>query len=121
MPYARGFANQSLLIWHCNKHGFQFGTNNPRHYERLAIRFFQVDLADTPNLLECCNEDGDVVRFNPVTDEFGVMQVNGIIRTYFKPIPERLAPPGFDLKRTHIFDTNLEYYDDNCYEDSCYD
>src|SRR4051812_11627709 len=121
VPYVSGFYNHALLVQHCSKHGFQFGTNNPQHYERLAIGFFQVELADAPNILECCNEDGDVVRFNPITEEFGVMEVSGIIRTYFKPMPQHLARPGFPLRKTHSFLTNLEYYEDNCYEDSCYD
>jgi len=39
------------------------------------------------------------VRYNPATEEFGVAQGNGTIRTYFKPDPS-----------IHGYATNLDYF-----------
>jgi hypothetical protein len=43
--------------------------------------------------LECSRKDGALLRYNPVTGEFGVL-ANGVIKTYFKPFlrqPARAA------------------------------
>jgi pyocin large subunit-like protein len=49
--------------------------------------------------LEKTRTNGDIVRFNPVTNEFGVARADGVIRTYFKPDPA-----------VHGFPTNLDYF-----------
>ena len=46
----------------------------------------------------------DVVRFDPATDEFGVLSRYGIIRTYYKPVPGR----------THHKSSNLAYFRAQC-------
>lgn len=37
--------------------------------------------------LECRRKNGDLVRYNLFTGEFGVLSHGGVIRTYFKPSP----------------------------------
>jgi filamentous hemagglutinin len=49
--------------------------------------------------LEKTRPNGDVVRYNPATDEFGVVKPDGTIRTYYKPDPARHGRP-----------TNLDYF-----------
>jgi filamentous hemagglutinin len=44
------------------------------------------------------------VRFDPATDEFGVLSAAGEVRTYFRPVP------GV----THKQSTNLEYFNVSC-------
>src|SRR5687767_2199638 len=46
---------------------------------------------------------GDVVRYNTVTQEFGILSAYGIIRTYFMPDPAE-----------HSFPTNEDYFRWNC-------
>ncbi|MEU7583764.1 hypothetical protein AB0B50_40005 [Streptomyces sp. NPDC041068] len=43
--------------------------------------------------------NGDVLRFNPRTNEFGVKDPSGVPRTYFKPDPT-----------SHGYPTNLDYF-----------
>jgi hypothetical protein len=44
--------------------------------------------------------DGDIVRYNRVTEDFGIMTPGGSIRTYYKPDP-----------RAHGYATNQDYFD----------
>jgi filamentous hemagglutinin len=36
-------------------------------------------------VLEKVKTNGDVIRYDPVTDEFGVKTRGGFVRTYFRP------------------------------------
>lgn len=53
-------------------------------------------------VLEKVRSNGDIVRYNPSTDEFGVVSSGGSIRTYYKPGPT-----------VHGKDSNLEYFNDH--------
>jgi pyocin large subunit-like protein len=44
------------------------------------------------------------VRYNPKTNEFGVLDKNGVIRTYFKP----------NLRDKNKYPTSLDYFKENC-------
>jgi hypothetical protein len=92
-----GFASDEQLQDHFDRHGGDFGATTPAEYEQQADRF----LNDPPGegVLEKVRPNGDVVRYNPVTDEFGVTQPDGTIRTYFKPDPA-----------VHGYPTNLDYF-----------
>lgn len=50
-------------------------------------------------MLEKSRPIGDAVRYNPGTDEFGVVSSGGSIRTYYKPDPV-----------AHGKASNLEYF-----------
>lgn len=56
-------------------------------YEALADRF--LGGARNPSTLECTRAGGDTVRFDCKTDEYGVRDAQGFIRTYFRPDPSR--------------------------------
>jgi hypothetical protein len=71
-------------------------------YEAMADAFLLGLKSSTA--LDYTRSRGDVVRFDPATDEFGVLSATGEVRTYFKPVP------GV----THTRSTNLEYFEVSC-------
>lgn len=91
------FATDDKLLDHFNRHGSDFNASTPEEYQRMASQF----LTGTPEagVLEKTRSNGDIVRFNPATDEFGVLSKDGIIRTYYKPDPS-----------VHGYPSNLDYY-----------
>ena len=70
-------------------------------YERQPSDFLTNQ--ENPDVLEFKRlrgyRAGDTVRFDPETDEFGVISADGIIRTYYRPDPD-----------LHGFATNLDYF-----------
>jgi pyocin large subunit-like protein len=93
------FANDAKLLDHFARHGADFGASTPAEYEAMADRFLTGDL--TEGGLEATRPNsGDLGRFNPATDEFGVLKSDGLtIKTYYKPDPA-----------VHGFPTNLDYF-----------
>jgi hypothetical protein len=105
--FTLGFETPGKRADHFKEHvviGGEFpGITSVLEYERLAIAFFG-EIIDGVILLECVRWwNGDVVRYNTVTNEFGVARANGIIKSYYKP------DPSF-----HSFATNLDYFLDQC-------
>ena len=92
-----GFANESTLLDHFARHGAELGAESASEYAAQAENFLKGPLAEGG--LERIRINGDLVRFNPATDEFGVLSQKGVIRTYFKPDPA-----------VHGFTSNLEYF-----------
>ena len=88
-----------LLGDHFDRHGHQFGAVTEAQYEAMAIAFITKVLSASPvkcrACLTCaylaygavheCVVHGDIIRFDTRTHEFGVLGVNGYIRTYYKP------------------------------------
>ena len=97
------FANRIKLAEHFFDHGADFGAATEFDYLNLAIRF----LTSVPPIgatLECKRKRGDRIRFDPVTNEFGVLAGDGVtIRTYYKSNPAR-----------HRMATNEEYFRREC-------
>jgi Phage portal protein len=91
------FANGDLLSEHFGWHRYDFDARTESEYEELAASF----LADknNPDILELRRLNGDLVRFNPRTDEFGVLSGEGDIRTYYRVDP-----------KSHSYPTNLDYF-----------
>ncbi|CAM3706940.1 hypothetical protein NORO109296_03975 [Nocardiopsis rhodophaea] len=84
-------------LGHWNKHKSEFpGLNNAKQYVEAANRFLR---SGDPNVLTRTRANDDVLRFNPTTDEFGVMDPSGVSRTYFKPNPGQ-----------HGYSSNLDYF-----------
>jgi hypothetical protein len=67
-------------------------------YATLADTFLGSPL-DPEHQVEGRRSDGDLVRLDLRTDEFGILSKSGHIVTYFKADP-----------RTHEKGTNLEYF-----------
>ncbi|HTC93412.1 MAG TPA: RHS repeat-associated core domain-containing protein [Terriglobales bacterium] len=92
------FANGALLESHFADHGTDFGAKTKAEYEQQASKFLNGPRGS--GVLEKIRpSNGDIVRYNPATEEFGVARADGTIRTYFKPDPA-----------VHGLPTNLDYF-----------
>jgi pyocin large subunit-like protein len=99
VPFTKGF-DPWLLGDHFTKHAADFGATSEAAYEAMADTFLGSPLA--PPTRECIRGiSKDIVRYNPVTNEFGVLARNGMIRTYYKPNPRNKVkyPTGLDYFR----------------------
>jgi hypothetical protein len=82
---------------HFVKHGGEFDdVQNSLQYVRKARGWFDNPTSTT---LSRTRSNGDVVRFDPETDYFGVMTKDGTPRTFFRPDPAQ-----------HGYPTNLDYF-----------
>ena len=82
---------------HFNDHGADFpGLNNSLEYVADAQSFLR---SPPPGTLTRLRTNGDVVRYNPGSNTFGVMDSSGAPRTYFRPDPAQ-----------HGYPTNLDYF-----------
>jgi filamentous hemagglutinin len=83
----KGF-DQGELHRHFVKH-VQRRTNiaapDENTYEAMADHF--LGGTRKPSTLECQRSGGDTIRFDCKTEEYGIRDANGFIRTYFRPDP----------------------------------
>lgn len=99
MQFTNGFSWSGSLAMHFRKKGPTVGATTEAEYLALADNFVGGPLP--PGTLECMRSDGDQVRYNPNTDEFGVLDtLTGVIRTYWR------------LQGTRA--QNLAYFQANC-------
>jgi hypothetical protein len=91
------FATDAQLQSHFVDHGGDFGAKTPAEYQQQADTFLNGPRGSS--VLEKIRSNGDIVRYDPATEEFGVAQGNGTIRTYFKPDAS-----------VHGYATNLDYF-----------
>jgi filamentous hemagglutinin len=72
---------------HFLDHGADFGARNALDYARKAHRFLHNPPPFTQTIIRGTGpRAGDVLRYNPVTGTFGVMDAAGAPRTMFKPV-----------------------------------
>lgn len=112
-----GFVSISQRRSHFTKHGAEVGASDPEEYERLADEF--LGSAKPSGIQECKRRKGEVVRYDPQTEMFGVVDAGGVIRTYFKPVPCSKVP--FHLRAVakrqgecHSYLSNLHYFQAEC-------
>ncbi|MDZ4021402.1 hypothetical protein PssiTeo3_48170 [Pseudomonas sichuanensis] len=91
------FADQAKLDDHFARHGSDFGAKSSLEYQAQADKFLTA--SKSAGVLEKTRPNGDIVRYNPGTDEFGVVSSGGSIRTYYKPDPA-----------VHGKGSNLDYF-----------
>jgi filamentous hemagglutinin len=91
------FASPHQLLDHFNRHGADFGVLSASEYEREADGFLNGSLRT--GVLQKNRVNGDIVRYDPSTEAFGVVKTDGTIRTYYKPDPA-----------VHGHPTNLDYF-----------
>ena len=103
MPHTRGFSDHYELMEHYSNHFEEFGRPgmSPREYEEMADEFLGRPLPS--GCLEHRRSRGDIVRYDPSTNEFGILSAAGFVRTYFKPDPAE-----------HKHATNLDYFRTEC-------
>ena len=80
------FKNQDLLDSHYDKHGSEFGNITKDEYLQGANDLIN---STSDDILTKTRANGDIIYYNPLTNEFAVKSADGYIRTYFKPV-ERL-------------------------------
>lgn len=69
-------------IAHFKKHGHEMGFESATDYVRAAQKFLRDPPKDTETKTE---HDGDILRYNESTGQFGVMRRDGAPRTFFIP------------------------------------
>ncbi|MGB8840196.1 MAG: hypothetical protein WCC64_03915, partial [Aliidongia sp.] len=92
-----GFGNEAQFLDHYARHGSDFRALTPNEYAQQAGRLLNGPAG--PTTLEMVRRNGDIVRYDPTTDEFGVVKPDGTIRTFYKPDPA-----------VHGYPTNLDYF-----------
>lgn len=102
MPPTRGFRDASNLREHFGKHGAEVGALTEAEYLSLAKRFLERPMEREDK--DCIRpRDGDYIRYNAKTHEFGVIANDGFIRTYV------ILDPG-----DHAYSTNAGYFLAEC-------
>lgn len=102
MPIGLTFRTRLQLEQHFDDHKDEVGARDEAHYEQLASDFLSEERPS--NTLECIRKrDRARIRYNCVTQEFGIVTEDGIVQTYFKPDP-----------RFHGKSTNRAYFEWEC-------
>ncbi len=102
MPFTLGFRTAHKRTDHFLDHLADFGVIAESDYESLADAF--LGGPKSAATLECVRpRENDIIRYNPITEEYGVLSFDGYIRTYFIPDPAE-----------HGLPTNLDYFYANC-------
>jgi filamentous hemagglutinin len=64
----------------------EFGVATEAEYLELADAFLGGPL--NPALTrQCIRRNGDRLRYNEFTEEFGILRIDGVIKTYYRPDP----------------------------------
>ena len=117
MPNTSGFVNARQMNLHYLAHGADFGAANAIEYERMADAFWAVP--KPAHVHECMRKSGDIVRYDPHTAAYSVVDAKGVIRTFFKPVPCVALPTGERTTarrsgRCHDHPNNLVYFQTEC-------
>jgi pyocin large subunit-like protein len=102
VPESLTFKFRRLLEKHYDDHGSEVGATDVRDYEKKAVAFMTAQVAN-PILEKLRRVDGARIRYNYVTQEFGIVSADNYIQTYFKPDP-----------RFHGMSTNRAYFEWEC-------
>lgn len=84
--YTNGFKSLTHLQVHFLKHAARLGISTIAEYERRADEFLGQPVK-SPILSFIRPWCGDDVRFNSITEEFGILTVTVHIKTYYLPDP----------------------------------
>lgn len=78
------FASEDLLEIHFNKHASEFSNISKEKYLKLASSFAKLEPSD--EIVQLTRSDGSTSKYCFTTNEFIVINADGTIRTYFKPV-----------------------------------
>lgn len=89
-----------------------FGATTAAEYEARAVKFLCTRPAK--GVMVCTRRTaagcpGDMLRYDPVTREFGILMRNGRVLTYYEPFRKSQAHP-----RGHTAISNEEYFRQQC-------
>lgn len=102
MPFTRGFSTPLLLRRHARNHQAEVNAADEAHYLALADAFCGGPLGAT--IEECTRRsDGAIIRWDPVTDEYGILTADGFIKSYF--VQDRTWHPAV---------SNRAYFEHDC-------
>ncbi|MEK7510081.1 MAG: peptidoglycan-binding protein [Patescibacteria group bacterium] len=85
------------LSQHFKDHGARLGVQSEVEYEWLGKMFMNRSAGGT--LLTKTRANGDIIRFDTVTEHFGIKAADGRIKTFYKPDPA-----------IHGYPTNYDYF-----------
>ncbi|MFF2455154.1 hypothetical protein [Peribacillus simplex] len=77
------FASKSLFNEHYKKHGKEFGPISEKTYLKRAQAL--VNSRPARHIYAKHRDNGDMIIYNKLTNEYGVISKKGKIRTLFKP------------------------------------
>ncbi len=114
---AKGFVGTKQLNRHFMEHGGDFGASNAVEYEQAATAFLS-GIAPS-GIHECERKGGDIIRYDPQTQGYGVLDSSGTIRTYYKPVPCSSIPASVrsairQAGRCHRYASNYLYFQVEC-------
>lgn len=117
MLITKGFASVKHRSRHFQEHGDDFRAGTAEEYEILADVF--LTKPHCSGMHEHTRRGGDRIRYDAGTNEFGVVDASGIIRTYFKPVPCSSLPAHLRVAakrsgRCHGHANNVIYFKVEC-------
>jgi hypothetical protein len=113
IPLTKGFADRTRRLTHYGDHAKDFGAADDVQYEQMADIF--LGRAVPAGAFECYRIGGDLVRYDPATNELGILAMTGTIHTYFKPKFCRHATPlELAQRKCHKQKTHLDYVKKLC-------
>ncbi|MBD3249184.1 hypothetical protein GF336_04005 [Candidatus Woesearchaeota archaeon] len=96
------FSNKASLSSHFNKHGAKMGFKTAKSYNYAAKNFLGGKNPKLGTAQMIRPSDGAIVKYNPKTTEFGVLNADGTtIRTYFKPYDDPAKSYNYYLKQIY--------------------
>lgn len=95
----KGFKTAQQRTQHYGNHGAKVGAASENQYEQMADKFIGFNPLPKYTLQSKRPRENDLIRYNSMTNEFGIMDKDGYIRTYFKPSTSE-----------HWLPRNLDYY-----------
>jgi hypothetical protein len=114
VPVAIRFFSDADLLDHFSKHHIECGAATKEIYFEMAKALLEIDLLENPHIIECTRTNNDVLRLNCITNEFAVVSVSGIVKTYYIPQPRAAAPAGTSRRKTHSHPNNIDYFWSEC-------
>jgi RHS repeat-associated protein len=100
----RGFEDYELLKEHL-KHMPEFNYKTPEDYEDAGLKFVTGAKQDDGTLTGF-GVNGDYGRYDPQTNEFAIINKEGILQTYYKP-----TSPNFEAKFQNQFSFDVSPVD----------
>lgn len=111
----KGFADDIRRLTHYGDHAVDFGAATILEYEEMADTF--LGGAAPAGAFECFRSQGDLVRYDPATNELGILSTTKVIHTYYKPRFCRNATPvQIARKKCHKQSTHLDYVKKLCHQ-----
>lgn len=84
-----GFQSDQKLQKHYKEHNGEFDPPfvSPEQYEARGLRFMQGDLPEgsLQGRFIAGYYEGDILRYNTITNEFGMLTENDVLRSYYRP------------------------------------